>query len=649
MATKLEDLVIRLKADSSELERELRKSGVAVNRFSKQAESGFASISSAAKKIGATLAVAFAVNKLREFASAALELGSSLNDTAARLGTTAESLQIYRLQAKEAGVDSGAVDSSLQSFAKTLGQLQAGIGRATKQLAILDPTLLAALKTAKSTDEAYRLVADAIHDVAAAGDQQRASAIASATGMAPLLGVLKEGAAAFDTFSARARASGLVLSDEASAGLDAFEEALDRVKQTALVGFAEGLAGADAGAQSFTATLSDPEMLQGLHDLAAILGTIALAATKVAEGFEWAVRATRELTGILPHVQGAIPPNETVWSRNVSTMPGVLPYDYGQTSSVLGEVNTGGMSIGTPWDMSAWSPGSTGASRPRGTAPAKGGKSKKVVDPLKDALAQLRRDQGPILAAQERISDERMALEDSVTKNFRQATLTRVELIKVEAEEQIKIVDRLFLNREKAAEMTVQINATTEAKIRDEMEKTGKAGEKIFDEFADFAGDVVSGFILQADQDFAALARSMAASLTSDLVKNALKDVFAAAGGGTGGGGTGIVSMIIGGIGSILGFAEGGHFTRPTLAVVGDGQESEWALPDSKLKGLLAASGGRTVVNVHNYGNEQVTTKSRQSGGQEVIDVMVGRSIRRQLGAGALKDEFGRRHAPGVS
>jgi hypothetical protein len=142
-----------------------------------------------------------------------------------------------------------------------------------------------------------------------------------------------------------------------------------------------------------------------------------------------------------------------------------------------------------------------------------------------------------------------------------------------------------------------------------------------------------------------ALIEMEVAAAASSLFKSATKGSAGGDGGSVWGSILGFVMSAIG----IGGAAEGGYFTKPTLAMIGEGKESEWALPDSKLKALLSASGSRTQVNVHNYGSDEVTTKSRQSGGQEVIDVMVGRSIRRQLGAGALKDEFGRRHAPGVS
>ena len=615
MATKLEDLVIRLKADSSDLERELRKSGVAVSGFAKKAEGGFASLETAAKRLGATIAVAFVANKIREFASAALELGSSLNDTARRLGTTAEALQVYRLQAKEAGVDSGAVDSSLQSFEKTLGLLQRGLGRATKQLQLLDPELLAALKTAKGTDEAYRLVADSLKRMADAHQDARAASVAAATGMSPLLGVLKEGAAAFDTMGERARASGLVLSNEAAAGLDAFGEALDRVKQTIIVGFAEGLASVDAGSQSFTETLTDPEMLQGLHDLAAILGTIALGATKVAEGFEWAVRATREMLGILPHVQGAIPPGGlSVWQRNLGTMPGVLPPDSGMVSR------------GEPFRFGDSAPGSLGGSGsppPYGVAAPKGGKGKGNAAPQLDyAITHFD------YFAAEKLAMKNMV--DDYDKGMKEMTKSSAAFVE---------------------EGT--------AHFRD-MEQAAEA-------FGSFAGNIFNNLVRDGKIDFKSLAMSFAEMMVEMEARALASKIL---GVGSQGGGKDTTGFLIGLIGSILSLgggllgggggggggggepvavADGGYFTKPTLAMIGEGKESEWALPNSKLKALLAASGGKTVVNVNNYTSDDVKTTTRRRGDTDIIDIMVRQSISRQLSAGAMKDEFRRRHAPGVS
>ena len=598
MATKLEDLVIRLKADSSDLERELRKSGANVSRFAKQSDDSFKSMTSSVKKFAAAIGLAFAANEIRKFASAALELGSSLNDTAARLGTTAEALQVYRLQAKEAGVDAGAVDSAHQSFAKTLGMVQVGLGRATKQLASLDPTLLAALKTAKSVDEAYRLVADSVRDAAAAGDEQRAAAIAAATGMSPLLGVLKEGSAQLDTFSERMRALGLILSNEAARSLDAFGEALDRVKATALVGFAEGLAGVDKGTQDLTTRLSDPATLKAISDYGHAFG---VAANYVTDFLAEVIKADMYKTKI----------GQALWP-----LPTLAPASDSDPQSGTHPVS------GNPWGSSGSGPWSVGPEQtgitparvvPRTFGPSGGGGSSKGKSNAAPKLDYS-------ITHFDYFAAEKLAMKTMVDDYDKSM-------------EEMKKSSAAFAEEGIAHFNEIQSAAAT---------------------FGSFAGNIFGTLARDGKLDFKSLAMSFAETIVEMETQAAASWLFtkAASGGGKGGGGSSgsWIGSLLGGIGSLFGFAEGGHFTRPTLAMVGDGQQSEWALPDSKLKALLSASGGKTVVNVNNYGSDQVTTKNRRGqGGTDIIDIMVGQSIRRQIGAGAMKDEFGRRHAPGVS
>lgn len=90
-------------------------------------------------------------------------------------------------------------------------------------------------------------------------------------------------------------------------------------------------------------------------------------------------------------------------------------------------------------------------------------------------------------------------------------------------------------------------------------------------------------------QMFANIAKQIAAAVIQAVIFKALLDAFPALKGvftamGAVGGGAG------GGIGKLLGMASGGVATGPTLAMIGEGPESEAVLPLSKLSGMLNTS-----------------------------------------------------------
>jgi hypothetical protein len=646
VATKLEDLVIRLKADSAELERELRRAEGTVSGTASRMRQSFSSVTgslgslrSAAMTLAPVIGGLLGAAGLGKLAKDAIDFGGEIQDAADRIGVGVEALQELRFAARDVGVEQGNLDSSLAKLSVNIGKAASGVKKQVELFDALGISVKDAEGKIRPTDAVLGDIAGALLRIEDPAQRVRVAVELFGRSGAALVPLLAKGEAGIAAMRVEASKTGAVMSEEMVARADELGDELTKLSQVTKVQFSEALIAlgpilvstATLIAQLARATANLFAQFQRASDLTAqqLDARIIKLSEKLAQTKQFAPGDS----GTLQDLEGQL--REAMMTRDTRMRFG----------NVVGGTSNSMQADGPAIDLSG-----LGAPDPKKTG-GRAGRAKKEVDPLKDAIAQLKRDYGDVLQAQERLSDERIRLEDTVTKNFQQATLTRVELIRVEAEEQTRLVDRLFADREKAAELTLKINETAEAKIREEMEKTADAGKELFEEFTEFAGDVVGNFVMQTDQDFASLARSIAASLAGDAMKGVLRSLFASsdAKDGEGGGFGGMLGGLLGSIGKIFGFAEGGHFTRPTLALVGDGQDSEWALPDSKLRGLLAASGGRTVVNVNNYGSDQVTTKTRRSGGTEIIDVTVARSIRRQLGAGAMKDEFGRRHAPGVS
>lgn len=93
----------------------------------------------------------------------------------------------------------------------------------------------------------------------------------------------------------------------------------------------------------------------------------------------------------------------------------------------------------------------------------------------------------------------------------------------------------------------------------------------------------------------------------------AVKDAVSSAAGAIGGGIRGGINAFVG---SLPGLAEGGIVTKPTIAMVGEGGESEAIIPLSKLNGL---GGG---ININIYGEVYTEEEQAEKMGNKIADVI---------------------------
>jgi hypothetical protein len=171
-----------------------------------------------------------------------VDWGDELGDTAEKVGFTVDALAQLRHAAERSGAATEELDAGLGTFNKGLGQVQAGTGKLTGFLKKVSPALLKQLKGAKSNEEAFGLMANAIEAVK---DPARRAALATAAfggagvALAPLLG---RGSAGIDELRNHyAELAGPQGDAAAQAGKidDSFHDlsaAADRVKASLLVG-----------------------------------------------------------------------------------------------------------------------------------------------------------------------------------------------------------------------------------------------------------------------------------------------------------------------------------------------------------------------------------------------------------------------------
>ncbi|HET7500655.1 MAG TPA: hypothetical protein VFK02_06610 [Kofleriaceae bacterium] len=111
-----------------------------------------------------------------------------LGDLAERLGVNVDFLAQMRYAAERSGATVEQLDGGLQAFTASLGQARAGSGRMAAFLKEVSPALLAQLKAAKSNEQAFNLLADAMAKLT---DPAKRAALAQKTvgdaALAPLL------------------------------------------------------------------------------------------------------------------------------------------------------------------------------------------------------------------------------------------------------------------------------------------------------------------------------------------------------------------------------------------------------------------------------------------------------------------------------
>lgn len=136
-------------------------------------------------------------------------------------------------------------------------------------------------------------------------------------------------------------------------------------------------------------------------------------------------------------------------------------------------------------------------------------------------------------------------------------------------------------------------------KLVDTQNQAAFAAESMGSAFADAFGDVVTGaksgqealagMLKSIASDFLAMAKKIIAQQLAMILYGTIMKALGVGGGGGGGAsdpfGTGLSSVSqIGGGGMVSPFAEGGYVDRPTNALIGEGGEPEYVIPESKMR-----------------------------------------------------------------
>lgn len=156
---------------------------------------GFSGVGSAIKDASAKLLAIGGIASTAVIAVKSLvDEFDDVGDKSEKLGVSADFLTAIRYAAERSGSSFEELDGGLQSFSENLGAARAGVGRMTKFLQGVAPSLLTQLKAAKSTEDAFLLLGDAMNKVSDPAKRLKLAAATVGQGaLAPLLARGSEG------------------------------------------------------------------------------------------------------------------------------------------------------------------------------------------------------------------------------------------------------------------------------------------------------------------------------------------------------------------------------------------------------------------------------------------------------------------------
>lgn len=223
-----------------------------VSRTIKGIDSRIAGLTKSFRTLGGFAGFATVAASVRALAGQLLTLGGELQDASDKLGISAQSLQVLRRVAEEAGGSFESLQTALAYNAKLTSAAAAGNKEAAatfRQLG-LDARKFADL----AIEDRFRVLAQQISSVESPAERLALTLKAFGRGGADLAGVMSKTAAELDVVAAKVQATNGILSNEQVKALDEAGEAWERFKSrllasaapafTATIGFIEATAAA---------------------------------------------------------------------------------------------------------------------------------------------------------------------------------------------------------------------------------------------------------------------------------------------------------------------------------------------------------------------------------------------------------------------
>lgn len=195
-----------------------------VNRTFRSMKQGFAAIGIVGVISG------IAGKKILDLSNNVAKAGDEAAKNSRRIGFSAEALQELQFAADRSGISAQESLKSFEKLSKNIGDLVANTGSLYTILNKTNPQLLRQLKNAKSNEEAFNLITDAISKLPT--DMQKASLAQAAFGRSgqKMLTLIEGGTKGVEALREEARKYGGVISNEAAKASEDFIDAQTNMK-----------------------------------------------------------------------------------------------------------------------------------------------------------------------------------------------------------------------------------------------------------------------------------------------------------------------------------------------------------------------------------------------------------------------------------
>jgi hypothetical protein len=184
-------------------------------------------------KVAGVAAAALSIRAFDTAISDAHDYGNALHDVSEKLGIGVERLQEYRFAASTVGVTQTALDVGIQRFVRRMAEADQGVGVLAD---VFDKLNIKTRDAEGNMRGVHSVLGDFAEALKNAGSQSERVALAfkafDTEGVA-MVSMLKMGREGFEALIKEARASGVVLSDEVVAGLNAVR--LETIKHDAVI------------------------------------------------------------------------------------------------------------------------------------------------------------------------------------------------------------------------------------------------------------------------------------------------------------------------------------------------------------------------------------------------------------------------------
>lgn len=248
MATELENLRVQLEADTTKLERAMKRADGAVKRYGKNTDRSLqrtekrferhaAKLNASLVGIGAALVGAFSGQAIDRVARA----NNSMADLADTVGFSTQRFQELQTLLLDQGMGLNEFEGAMKTFAVRMGELRAETGGFYLLLKNHLPTLANQLKVTKDQNEAFTVMARAFGQIPSAADRAAIANQAFGKRALQLISVLEGGEKTLMRGAELAREYGTVVSEEAIKGTRQLQREFDLLGRSITAAFAEGV------------------------------------------------------------------------------------------------------------------------------------------------------------------------------------------------------------------------------------------------------------------------------------------------------------------------------------------------------------------------------------------------------------------------